>query len=120
MNNSSAQPTYSITLDSGDTMATAIPSLTSSDIITLDLSNVGAAQSTYVLSGSDTITLSGLSSEFNFKFPEEWIDSFPNYSEVEKMCKEYPALQIAFDRFKEIYIMVHDDWEAKNGKKYQP
>lgn len=120
MNNSSAQETYSITLDNNVTMTSGIPSLTTSDIITLDLSNVGAAQSTYVLSGTDTITLTGLSSDYSFTFPEEWVDSFPNYSEVEKMCKEYPALQIALDRFKEIYIMVHDDWEAKNNKKYQP
>jgi hypothetical protein len=67
---------------------------------------------------SDTISTSSIDNNWNFTLPVEWVDSFPVYSEVEKMCKEYPALQIAFEKFKQTYAMVEDDWESKKGNKY--
>jgi hypothetical protein len=29
------------------------------------------------------------------------------------MCKEYPALAKAYENFKTIYKMVHQDWKGK-------
>ena len=120
MNNSSAQETYSITLNS-DTID--LSSITSANTVTLDTSTFAG---TYTISSGististlDTVTLTSLdSNNWSFNLPVEWVDSFPSYSEVEKMCKEYPALKIAFEKFKRTYVMIEDDWESKKGNKY--
>jgi len=117
MNNSSEPETYSITLNS-DTID--LSSITSANTITLDTSVFSGSYA--ISSGSiSTITLSDTISTddtWSFNLPVAWVDSFPDYSEVEKMCKEYPALQIAFEKFKQTYAMIEDDWESKKGNKY--
>jgi len=66
----------------------------------------------------DSITLNGLDAgQYTFKLPEEWIDSFPTWSRVEDMCKQYPGLKIAFDNFKVFYEMVKDDYDNPTPKK---
>jgi len=70
------------------------------------------------ISPSDTITISGIDNDWSLNLPVAWVDSFPDYSEVEKMCNEYPALKIAFEKFKQTYAMIEDDWESKKGNKY--
>lgn len=121
MNNSSAQETYSITLNS-DTID--LSSITSANTVTIDTSVFNgtytmASGGISTISTLDTVTLTSLDSgNWSFNLPVEWVDSFPSYSEVEKMCKEYPALKIAFEKFKQTYAMVEDDWESKKGNKY--
>jgi hypothetical protein len=108
-----------ITLD--DTLNST---LTTANTVTIDNSMFSgsytiASGSISTISPLDTVTISSLdSSNWSFNLPIEWVDSFPSYSEVEKMCKEYPALKIAFEKFKQTYSMVEDDWEAKKGNKY--
>jgi len=119
MNSSSAPETYSITLNS-DTID--LSSITSANTVTIDTSVFAgsytlASGSISTISPLDTITIGG-SDNWSFNLPIEWVDSFPSYSEVEKMCKEYPALKIAFEKFKQTYAMIEDDWEAKKGNKY--
>jgi hypothetical protein len=66
----------------------------------------------------DTITLNGVdASQFTFKLPEEWIDSFPAWGRVEDMCEQYPGLKIAFENFKVVYEMVKDDYDNPVPKK---
>jgi hypothetical protein len=36
------------------------------------------------------------------------------------MCDSYPAFKIAFEKFKQMYDLVEDDYEAKKGNKYVP
>lgn len=121
MNSSSAPETYSITLNS-DTID--LSSITTANTVTLDNSMFSgsytiAAGGISTISPLDTVTITSLdSSNWTFNLPVEWVDSFPSYSEVEKMCKEYPALKIAFEKFKQTYVMIEDDWEAKKGNKY--
>ena len=43
----------------------------------------------------------------------EFEDSMPGIAKVEDMCKEYPALAKAYENFKTIYKMVHQDWKGK-------
>jgi hypothetical protein len=120
MSSSSAPETYSITLNSDPI---DLSSITSTDTVTIDTSMFSGS---YTLSSgsistitlSDTISTSSIDNNWSFTLPVEWVDSFPVYSEVEKMCKEYPALQIAFEKFKQTYAMVEDDWESKKGNKY--
>jgi hypothetical protein len=121
MNSSSAPETYSIPLNS-DTID--LSSITTASTVTFDNSMFSgsytiAAGGISTISPLDTVTITSLdNSNWAFNLPIEWVDSFPSYSEVEKMCKEYPALKIAFEKFKQTYVMVEDDWEAKKGNKY--
>ena len=43
----------------------------------------------------------------------EFEDSMPSVAKVEDMCKDYPALDKAYENFKTIYKMVHQDWKGK-------
>lgn len=54
----------------------------------------------------------------NYKFPWDgdyklWEHCLPSLYEVEEMCKEYPALEKAFENFKTIYKMVEQDYKGK-------
>jgi hypothetical protein len=46
----------------------------------------------------------------------EFEDTMPSVAKVEDMCKDYPALDKAYENFKTIYKMVHQDWKGKNDK----
>ena len=78
---------------------------------------VPAHQSTYC-----TATLGGISSIDNIKIfmPQEFIDCFPEWSKVEKMCEEYPGLKIAFEKFKTVYKLVKDDYDTPKDKRPKP
>ena len=47
-------------------------------------------------------------------------DIMPSVSKVEDMCKEYPALDKAYENFKTVYAMVHQDWVGKNKDEELP
>lgn len=53
---------------------------------------------------SDTINITGLTSAF---------DTYYNESEIEQMCKQYPALEKVWRNFKSVYDMVKQDFEGK-------
>ena len=121
MNSSSAQPTCSIT-SSDDTITIDTSSwgnyttggISSSSMDTITLTGSGSAGTamggTYTIgsAGVSSITLNDINtSEFTWKMPEEWVDSFP-------------AFKIAFEKFKQMYDLVEDDYEAKKGNKYVP
>lgn len=114
MNDSSVQETYSITLNS-DTID--LTSFVSANTVTLGTVNDPYTTAINTMSTSSTLLTSNFN-DWTFNLPIDWVNSFPNYSEVEKMCKEYPALQIAFLKFKQTYVMIEDDWESKKGNKY--
>jgi len=42
----------------------------------------------------NTINLTGMFSG------EDWINQFPDFDKIQKMCEEYPGLKIAFEKFK--------------------
>lgn len=50
----------------------------------------------------------------------EWVDSFPSWARIQKMCDEYPSLKIAFEKFKNTYNLVKDDYDAPPDKKIRP
>jgi hypothetical protein len=52
--------------------------------------------------------------------PVEFEDNMPSVAKVEDMCNEYPALQIAYENFKTIYKMVHQDWVGKQKEDELP
>jgi hypothetical protein len=70
---------------------------------------------------SNTITLDNIAtSQFNWKSPEEFVDAFPDYDRVEKMCKEYPGLAIAFEKFKTVYNLVKDHYDTPEDQRPKP
>ena len=65
-----------------------------------------------------TISIDSIdSSSFTFNLPEEWVDSFPAWSRVNDMCKNYPGLEIAFRNFQTVYQLVKDDYDNPVPKK---
>lgn len=88
--------------------------LTSPNISTITLTGgSGATYSIPSFSGDtisfptnlDTITIGDY-------FPKEFVNGFPDWDRVEKMCKLYPGLEIALKKFREVYTMVKDDYDA--------
>lgn len=77
-----------------------------------------------------TITLSGdenqyyVHNDLNWNLSDicwsdvEWQECFPAHSTVKDMCKEYPALEKAYENFKTVYKMVEQDWIGKQKEKY--
>ena len=94
-----------------------------------------AGDTVYTLSGTDTIDISGISTTFDstttidtsafddlvsldditltINDPVEFEDQMPDVSKVEDMCNDYPALAKAYENFKTIYAMVHQDWKGR-------
>ena len=52
--------------------------------------------------------------------PVEFEDRMPDVSKVEDMCNDYPALAKAYENFKTIYAMVHQDWKGRQEAENQP
>jgi hypothetical protein len=117
----------------------------SDDMISIDLSSIGT--DTITLTGSyntsydystmttstgmsntviggvgiSSITLNDISAtSFTWKSPEEWVDCFPDYDRIQKMCDTYPGLKIAFEKFKTTYKLVKDDYDTPKDKRKTP
>lgn len=45
--------------------------------------------------------------------PVEFEDIMPDVAKVEDMCNDYPALEKAYENFKTIYKLVHQDWKGR-------
>ncbi len=58
--------------------------------------------------------------ELSFPIPIEWEHQFPPFHQVEEMCKEYPALEKAYENFKTIYKMVEQDYIGKKKDDEPP
>jgi len=43
----------------------------------------------------------------------EFEDKMPTVAKIEDMCNDYPALEKAYENFKMIYKMVHQDWKGR-------
>lgn len=131
MSNSSPPLDYTITSSStGDTFTI--------DLSTLTMNSTSVTGSTYyynsgtngtgytIGNGQPTMTITsggnigigatGTASIFNWK-SEEFVDCFPDFNRIEKMCEQYPGLKIAFEKFKTVYTLVKDDYDSPKDKK---
>lgn len=130
MNDSSQEQIYTITLDNKTTeplpavtdisisnwSTTNIPTLTTADIVTL----TGTPYTGSVtLSNIESIDLSHIESFTSFTnlYKEEFDGRWPEYERVMDMCKEYPGLDIAYKKFKEVYKMVKEDYYGKERER---
>jgi len=59
-------------------------------------------------------------SSFKINLPEEWVDTFPDFNRVQKMCEEYPGLKIALEKFKTVYKLVKDHYDTPEDKRPRP
>ena len=106
--------TITLTSNAYDTMI-------GSGTITIDMSN----NTGYTITGSGsagtamggTYTIGNVNaSTFSWK-NEEFVDCMPDINRIENMCKEYPGLAIAFEKFKTTYNIVKDDYDNPKDKK---
>ena len=95
--------------------ASTISSLTTSQISTLSSPtiSIGNGGTGYTIGG-------GIGNGIRFTYPEEWTDSFPDFNRVQEMCKEYPGLKIAFDKFKTVYKLVKDHYDTPEDQRPLP
>ena len=81
---------------------------------TIDISNI-------TTSTIDTITLEDTHWADSITWEQvEFEDSMPTIAKVEDMCNDYPALDKAYENFKTIYKMVHQDWKGKQKDDESP
>ena len=131
MNISSAQPIYSITssdtitidTSSWDSFSASGAAGSSGDTITLTGSTGGYTIGTGVSytyatgsGGAGVIAQDIGSVNFNW-FEKEFVNCMPDITRIESMCKEYPGLAIAFEKFKTTYNLVKDDYDTPKDKK---
>ena len=101
---------FTLSSDMFTSLTTAsIQALTSADIITL----TGTSYGTLNTSTIETIDIGS----FTGWYKEEFEGRFPDYDRVIDMCKQYPGLEIAYRKFKEVYKMVKEDYDGKEREK---
>lgn len=73
---------------------------------------MNAAQPVYTISSDTSISLDDI---VNWKFEETipFENGFPDWKDFEKMCKEYPGLEQAYEKLKTFYDLCKDEWEHK-------
>lgn len=115
----SSQPTdcsTTYTINSNDTISIDLSAIQTTTIGTIDFSNYNMNSSVGGISISpiDTITIGSSDSSYTniWEIETEWDNSFPEWNRVQDMCKKYPGLQIAFEKFKTVYKLVKDDYDA--------
>ena len=54
--------------------------------------------------------------DYDFAEPKPFQKSMPSLSQVEEMAVIYPSLKIAYEKFKNVYRIVYDDWAARQNK----
>ena len=136
MNNSSAPPVYSIT--SSDTITLSSPAIDAFTIDTSTMASITGGYNNVAIGGGSgiyytspttissigaltTAQIQGLNtSTFSFKMPEEWEDRFPDFNRIQKMCEEYPGLQIAFEKFKTTYLLVKNHYDTPEDQRPLP
>jgi hypothetical protein len=141
MSSFSAQPNYSsISTDTLSDVITITSSVSDYSTITLSDTISFPTSPTYTIStatGSGGIynygsgaTVGGITnigtissidtSTFTFNPSEEWVNCFPDFNRIEKMCKEYPGLKIAYEKFVTTYKLVADHYDTPEDKRPKP
>jgi hypothetical protein len=116
-------PTGSYTISSSPSVSTGtitIPSggYSSGSSDTITISNITMNSGTTLYAG--TGIGGGAGTGYEWSFPEEWEGCFPDWSRVQDMCKQYPALKIAFEKFKTTYQLVQDHYDTPENERPLP
>jgi len=130
----SAPLTSSITSSDSITLTDTITLNTGTDSVYYYTGNgVGGSSDTITISGGgyaiggsmntgtiNTVSIGGAGSGFNWSIPKEWDGCFPEWQRIQDMCKQYPALQIAFEKFKTTYKLVKDHYDTPEDQRPLP
>ena len=110
-------------MEPDDKTITITPMDGTTDTITIDLSDTYGTTTTYWAGDSiSDITISGInnaiSGDGTFTIDTNSVDWLYNDTridpdEIERMCKEYPALEKTWRNFKATYDLVKQDWKGK-------
>tara|TARA_B100000575_G_C22982096_1_gene566642 strand:- start:339 stop:716 length:378 start_codon:yes stop_codon:yes gene_type:complete len=97
---------YTVTYSTGGASTISDPTytLTSSDLT--DTLDMGGGQTTFAPSYHSSIA----DGEISFGGIDSGVQSWPTEYRIEEMVKKYPALKIAYLKFKEVYDLVKDDY----------
>ena len=79
---------------------------------TIDVSSITTTSIDFDLFADDNITLT-------LNDPVVFEDYMPDVAKVEDMCNDYPSLRKAYENFKAIYAMVHQDWQGRQDSEDQ-
>ena len=98
------------------------------DYITINTDDMMASTHTIDIGNITTTTIetnfddlfSGDDFTITLNTPVEFEDHMPSVAKVEDMCNDYPALKQAYEKFKTIYAMVHQDWQGKQNDEEFP
>ena len=88
----------------------------SGDTISIDVSSISGI-TTSTVDYNDLF----LNDDFNITInePVEFEDTMPDVAKIEDMCNDYPGLRKAYENFKAIYKMVHQDWQGRQDAEDQ-
>lgn len=78
---------------------------------TIDISSI--TTNTIDTSAFDDLFSSEADFSITLNEPIEFEDHMPSVAKIEDMCNDYPALAKAYENFKSIYAMVHQDWKGR-------
>lgn len=111
-NNISNTGTITITGDSDYTF-----DINNITVDTVDISNITSS----TIDNISTITLEDTHWADSITWEQvEFEDHMPTVAKVEDMCKDYPALSQAYEKFRTVYAMVHQDWKGKQNDDAAP
>ena len=99
--------TGNIVIDLNDTYGTTT-TYWAGDSVT-DITIGGSNDGTFTVDTIDISTLDNITSDYRWAYENTKLDKL----EIEKMCKEYPALEKVWRNFKSVYDMVKQDYEGK-------
>jgi hypothetical protein len=113
-------------MEPDDKTITITPMDGTTDTITIDLSDTYGTTTTYWAGDSiSDFTISGINNAISgtgnggtFTYDSttinvDWLDTRIDPDEIERMCKEYPALEKTWRNFKATYDLVKQDWKGK-------
>lgn len=89
------------------------------DEYTLDITSMDGTISTISIDISDHswISINDTIDLSNITFDRVMFeDRMPDPEELKQMCEEYPALEKAYENFKTVYKLVHQDWRGKQDQ----
>jgi lipoprotein-anchoring transpeptidase ErfK/SrfK len=126
MSNSSVLADYSTTLNDTITISNGTGSSYyytgggSGNTITINNSSAMSGTISVGTISTGTFTIGTGDSAYTWKTPEEFIDTFPNFDRIQKMCEQYPGFKIAFEKFKTTYYLIKDDYDTPEDKRPKP
>jgi len=97
--------------DKQDSYNVVMDNLTTLEDITI--SDVGISDTTHTITLDETfLNDTGSEYTFNINTDVDFETSMPSLHKINNMCEHYPALKIAYEKFKTIYKLVNQDYKG--------